>query len=397
MSRAGEGACVKLIVSPEPAAWLAPLLDSLGGDDVTVIAPWSVPGHAPDFLPARLRTAWNRRSLDVRSRIGIPGWGVVESLWRRVGSTGPLMSKLALRQALDALVSLWIPKSVTHVFAPSLCALRTFAKTNAEKVLLEDLPGLRQLHADLDVAHRALPSCAILHNFRAPDPAVIRQEQEAVLANRVLAQGHFARARLLRQGVAREKAGALPSPRIDAPFNFDPDARAVCFAGTTAVRAGLEVALAAIDQVPGITIYARRAEGSFGPSLAHPRLRLLSGPQNFVAPVLPERSRGAVWLSHAPLDFARGERGGQVSQQHAEHPVPTVRGVLAPAWVECRSPEVEAAARAEIPLLATRRALGWVEPSRLVTEINPGNVQAIIRWLRSLQKNIPPRRDASAS
>lgn len=319
MPRAGGGAGVKLVIAPEPSPWVAPLLESMERGEVVLIAPWAgdpIAGVRP---------------------IALPGWRALRSLGRRagalVGQGADLALGLRLRQAIDELVSRLVPRGVELVIAPSLGAKQTFTRTQgAEHVLVMDLPVLRQLHADLDEAADLLPGSAFLENYRAPRALVVRQEEELVLASRVLVTSRFARHRLRARGVAEGRLGALPMPSRTLPLTPDEESPNVLLAGTTASRHGLETALEAIEQTTGLVLWARRGPGSNAASLQHPRLRLVEG---------------------AP---------------------PAVRCVVAPAWVESHAPEAEAAVRAGVPLLATERALGWSEQTRTVSLMTPGDV-----------------------
>ncbi|MCA2981601.1 MAG: hypothetical protein INH41_19050 [Myxococcaceae bacterium] len=333
---------MKLVLAPEPAAWLAPLLDSLDRRDCLVVAPWALPGGC---------SAQQRQVLRGVRRVAVPGWGLSRGVLRRAavawGGGADLRLTLELRQALDGLVARWLPRGLTHVFAPSLTALRTFAAApEAECLSLQDLPALRQLHRDLDDASDALPAASFLRNFRAPLDVVARQEQEHVLARRVLVGGHYAR-RLVTRRLPRERVGALPALPPALRLDSSPDSRFVLLAGTTASRHGLEVALAAVEQTTGLTLLARRGPGSLERSLTHPRLRLVEG-------------AGAL---------------------------PPLRAVVAPAWAEGCAVETAAAAHGGVPLLATDRARGWCE----ATLVPPGDARALARALSSaLARRVTP-------
>ncbi|MDP1916041.1 MAG: hypothetical protein Q8L14_07340 [Myxococcales bacterium] len=304
---------MRLVIAPEPAAWVEPLIESLPRGETIVIAPWRESPRA---------------------------WRVARGLSRRtaaaVGSGADLALSLELRRAFDAIVSTKTFGHVTHVFAPSLSALRVFAKArHVERVLLLDLPLLRYLHADLDAAALAVPTAPFLQNYRAKASFVVRQEEELVLASRVLVTSRLTRQRLRKRGVASERLGVLPMPARPGQVQYEPTSPHVLLAGTTASRFGLEIALAAIDQLPGIVLCARRGPGSSESMLRHPRLRLF------------------------------------------EHEPPAVRAVIAPAWVESFAAETGAAAAASIPVVATDRALGWLEQHRKVTVMGCGDVDGL--------------------
>src|SRR5690606_39884464 len=96
--------------------------------------------------------AWIGRRTDRRLRA---------MFWRRAAVDRVAAAVLSRRRDLRA------------VIAPSGAAERTFAAAaaaGARRILLEDLPGLRQLHRDLDRAAAAHPQCRFLRRFRAaPD------------------------------------------------------------------------------------------------------------------------------------------------------------------------------------------------------------------------------------
>ncbi len=319
---------MKLIIAPEPAPWLRPLLDTLSGEEVLVIAPWAVPGALASLFP--------RNALASVRHVALPGWFAARALAQRaavaLGSGADLAFTLHARVALDALVAAWVPKQVTQVFAPSLAAQRTFAKTRAEGVLLQDLPSFRALHAGLDAAAEQLPFATFLKNYRAPRHLLVRQEAEHVLARRVLVTSRFARKALRKRGVASERLGVLPLPSRAVPLTFDPRSRDVLLAGTSASRHGLEVALAAIAQTDDLVLWARRGPGY----REHPRLRSYEGPP------------------------------------------PPIRAVVAPAWVETFARETEAAARGGVPLIGTDRALGWLEGAAIM---EPGDSERLGAFL----------------
>jgi hypothetical protein len=304
---------VKLVIAPEPAAWVEPLLESLPRAETVLIAPWR---QAPQ--------AWRvARGLSRRTAVAL-------------GSGADLALTLELRRALDALVAARRMTHVTCVFAPSLSALKVFAKArHAERVLLVDLPLLRHLHADLDAAAHAVPTAPFLQHYRAKASFVVRQEEELVLSTRVLVTSRLTRQRLRKLGVTSERLGMLPMPARPRQLRYEPTSPHVLLAGTTASRFGLELALAAVEQLPGVALCARRGPGSCASLLRHPRLRLF------------------------------------------EHEPPPVRAVIAPAWVESFAAETGAAAAAGLPVVATDRAMGWLEQQRNVTVIGCGEVEGL--------------------
>jgi hypothetical protein len=311
---------VKLVIAPEPATWLRPLLDTLAGEEVLVVAPWAV--------PSRLAALFPRHALGSVRHVSLPGGFAVRALARRaavaLGDGADLALTLHTRVALDALVAAWLPTGVTQIFAPSLAAQRTFSKSRAEGVLLQDLPLLRALHAGLDAAAEQLPAATFLQNYRAPRGLMVRQEAEHVLARRVLVTSRFARTTLRRRGVASERVGALPMPSRAVPLAYDEHSRHVL------------LALEAISRTDDLLLSARRGAGSQHALLSHPRLRLYEG---------------------AP---------------------PPVRAVVAPAWVEAFAPETERAAASGVPLLGTECALGWLEGASTMA---PGDTRRLFDFI----------------
>ncbi len=315
MSLAGHGAGVRLVIAPEPAAWLGPVLQA--GD--VVVAPWA----SAASLPAGVRL------------FQVPGWRWFRGAAARV--TEPLALKLSVRRAIDALVAKWVTPRVTEVIAPSLAAQRVFARLpNARKTLMADLPQLLALHDDLDSASKVLPHCGYLRHHRASQAALVQQVEESLLADEVMVRGHYARRALARAGVrVISKMQVTERPMA---LRHDPQSARVLLAGSTASRFGLEVALEAMASMPQRVLVARAAVGSEAASLRHPRLVVLG----------------------------------------ADEPVPPVSKVWAPAWVESTPAEVSAAVAAGIPTVATERAMGWLESGAMMRVMKPGAVQALL-------------------
>ncbi|MBL8924291.1 MAG: hypothetical protein JNJ54_35915 [Myxococcaceae bacterium] len=330
---------MKLVIAPEPAPWVAPLLESMNCADVALVAPWAS-GAIAGLRPLTL-----------------PGWRVLRAVGRRAGAVlgggADLALGLRIRQAVDEAVAALLPRTVRAVFAPSIGAHRVFARTpRAEHVLLMDLPVLRQLHADLDDAAEVLPRATFLENYRAPRALLVRQEEELVLASRVLVTSRYARQRLRSRGVPPARLGVLSMPARALQLTPAPASPNVLLAGTTASRCGLELALEAIEQTRELVLWARRGPGSSAAALRHPRLRLVEG---------------------AP---------------------PPVRCVVAPSWVEAHAPEAAAAVAVGVPLLATERALGFAEQGRAVTLMRPGDVARLRDFLET---SGPPHRGTGSS
>ena len=148
------------IIAPEPAAWLSSVVEAARAlGPVWLFAPFAVPVPPPSFLPARLQAPWRRRHLAFDARLRtVPGWLAAEAglrRWAGARADRLIRGRMLSRAAVDALAARLLPEGVTAVVAPSFSARRTFAEAarrGARRLLVEDLPALRQLHADLDGA-----------------------------------------------------------------------------------------------------------------------------------------------------------------------------------------------------------------------------------------------------
>jgi hypothetical protein len=257
----------------------------------------------------------------------IPLWNLARSAANRLAE--PLAVKLAIRKTIDLVLSKIVPKTVAHIFATSLTAQRTFSRASwAKKTLISDLPQLKQLHLDLDLARSLLPHCRYLHHHRAASSDLIQQAEEYVLADTVLVRSHFAQT--IVQRCTSTPIQAMPSAPSPKALLFEAQGP-VLLAGNAASRNGLEMALAGIERRKGFLL-ARPAAGSELSSLRHPQLKLL-----------------------------------QVHQA-----IPPVAAVWAPAWTESTPIEVPQALAANIPVVASNRALGWIQESQRLKVIQPG-------------------------
>lgn len=351
------------IVAPEPAPWLVPVIEmALQAGPVRVLAPWAVRAGAPGWLPGRLRNFWQRRRLTVEgldAPVTLPGWALGEGALRawagaRVDRT--LAARFALRAAVDWLSARWLSargQGVRVVIAPSCAAQHTFAaaaRQGAAGFLLEDLPDVRGLHADLDAAARVHPDCVFLRRYRASRAVIVRQEAERALASALIVRGQHAQRERVRLGFASARILALEpdmgvstAMRAARPVDAGASERVragtarVLLAGLAAARHGTVEALAAVRARPGLTLLVRPGEGMEPPDLlAHPQVAVVSE------------------------DERRQLRGVDV--------------VLAPAWCEAYLDEVALAERAGIPVVATLRGAGWVTS---VAAITPGDVGAL--------------------
>ncbi|WP_224244144.1 hypothetical protein [Hyalangium gracile] len=351
---------MNLVLAPEPAPWLHQLPSLLkserGGE---VVAPWALPSlplRVP--APARLRTAWKRRTLPVPEGFrvwGLPGWAAVEAGMRLAApsTAATFRARFALRRRVAQAVATLLPRSVETVLAPSLCAREVFAlarSRGARCVLVEDLPTLRALHADLDEAASRHPEEAFLRNHRASAEDVARQEAERVLADELWVRGEFCRERLMAAGHAPELIRELPPLQEDAGTTRPPPRgslephtlQVALLAGPALARGGLREALAAIEARPQWSLWVRPAEGTDPKHLHHPRVRRVTA------------------------EVQRTLHGVDV--------------VLAPSWCESHPPELARAVARGIPVIATDRSSGFL-PCRTVPR---GNVPALVAELDAL-------------
>jgi hypothetical protein len=219
-------------------------------------------------------------------------------------------------------------------------------------VLVEDLPSLRALHADLDEAFGHHPHEGFLNNHRAPAEDVARQEAERLLADELWIRGEFVREQLLGAGHDLDRLRELPQAvPHEAPL---PEAsgghheasrhahRVALLAGPALARGGLREALAALEARPEWSLWVRPAEGTDAARLEHPRVRRVTA--------------------------------------EAQRTLAGVDVVLAPAWCEAHPPELARAVARGIPVIATDRAAGFL-PCRTVPR---GNVPALVAELDAL-------------
>jgi hypothetical protein len=317
-------ACAVLVL-PEPSAWLSRAADDYDydGADVVVFAPWAVSERFVARLPARLRARFGHRAL--ANARAVPGWSVLDAAlrgWAGSAAHRLIQARLARRRAVDYLAARWIRtlgSAVDAVIAPTLGSHRAFAAApiSARRILVEDVPLLRELHRDLDRAAAVHPTCAFLRRFRAPDAAIVRQETELALADEVYVRSRYG------ADLHRARGRASTSLR---PLRLTGTARVaaiaerpvVQLAGLAAARTGAVEALALLEALPDIALMARTGDGTEPAALIHHARRIEPGSAT-----------------------------------------PDV--VIAPAWCESVAPEVEAAAAAGIDVIATRAGAGWLD------------------------------------
>jgi len=253
-----------------------------------------------------------------------------------------MSTRFAERGLVDALAARWLPRQARAVYAPSGAAQCVFAVAKSrgiETILVHDLPCMRQLHDDLDVASRFHPTATFLRRFRASRADLVRQEAEEVLADRVLVRGVYAEGLLRSRGVCAERlvepAGADRAPA--AHRSGSAGRRTLLLGGLAVARAGTHELLAAIEGRPEVTLLVRAGEGTEPKNLlSHPRVRVATRDEH-------EQLAG-------------------------------VDVVVAPAWCETYPVEVGLAHARGIPVVATVRAAGFIPPTHVV---EPGDAQGL--------------------
>lgn len=348
---------MKLVLAPEPAPWLRQVSLLLGpGSRGEVFAPWALPSPPERWnpMPSRLRSAWTRRTLPVPEGFrvwGLPGWQAVEAGMRWVGRSAAagFRARFALRRTVAQAVAPLLPASVETVLAPSLCAREIFAmarRRGARCILIEDLPSLRELHADLDEAALRHPEESFLRNHRAAAEDVARQEAERLLADEIWVRGGFLRERLKAAGHEPERIRELhplvepmtPVRSPDAPAH-----RVALLAGPALARGGLREAQAVLDARPEWSLWVRPTEGTNLRHLDHPRVKRVTA------------------------EVQRTLQG--------------VDAVLALSWCESYPMELALAVARGLPAIATDRASGFL-PCHTVPR---GDVPAVLAALDALR------------
>lgn len=329
------------IVAPEPVDWLAPLCDELAssGQAIRVFAPWAVRGRAPGFFPAAIARFWERRVL-AQAAYAQPAWLVGDALLRAWSGTNVervMRARVWRRRAADRLAARWLPDDAVLVIAPALGARQTLARAQSRgqrTALVEDLPSLRELHADLDLAAARWPDCRFLRRFRAPADWVAEQEAERVLADVLLVRSAFAER--LRRGHHPRVVGLRPRAEVGVRVAIQSPPRTVLLAGTAAARHGSNEILAALEKRSDVTLLVHPGEGMEPTDLLQ-RSKIR-------AATLAERS------TLAGVDC-----------------------VVAPALCESHLPQLARAAALGVPIVATDRAAGFVD----ATLVPVGDIAAL--------------------
>lgn len=324
-----------MIVAPEVAPWV----DMMRAPDEQVYAPWAWPVGLGRWLPGRAGAFVERRA---RPDQGLPSPLVAIEptlrLWARRRVDRLLAGRFFQRMVVDRAASTR-QLSGGRVVAPSLGAQAIFARARREglkTVLIEDLPDLRTLQADLDRAAARHPECRFLRRYRAPAELVARQERERVLADEIWVTSTFAEELRLAGGMRADSIHRLQRSTDERPpIGYAPGSSLVLLAGLAAARNGTVEALAALDELPGVTLLVRAGEGMEPADLLErPQVRVYAGED--------------------------------------------VAAVVAPAWCETHPSEVARAIAGGVPVVATTRAAGFHENTCI---IDPGDVNALIAGL----------------
>ena len=271
---------MNVIVDPERAAWVEPLLASVG--------------------PSRVSSP---RALHAAA-------GIASRAWARGSADRVLELRFARRRFASELAARALPRDATAVYAPSGAAERVFAvarRRGIKTVLVHDLPSLRELHADLDAAARRFPDCRFLRRFRASRREIVRQETERALADEILVRGEHARALLVARGIEASRINRLPEHRVSSsPRAETPRSPLIVLAGFAAARSGANEALAVLDEIDDATLLVRAGEGTEPARLLrHPRVRAWNGDLRHVTAVI-----APAWCESYPIENARASAQG---------------------------------------------------------------------------------------
>jgi hypothetical protein len=332
-----------VLVAAEPELSRHSVEEALGLRVDRVLAPWKLPAATPAVGPLARFVRLRRGEPAAR---GLPGYPLVELCargWARGQTPRILSSRLALRRAL----SLWAARALGSlgsrdtVIAPTLVARRVFAAApSARKVLWQDLPCMRRLHRDLDAQAERYPESRYLRRYRAPEWAVVDQEVEWELADRIAVRGRYARDVLLEAGLPAHRLARIGSAatiptlprRAGAPGEVH-----LIVAGIAGARHCTNELLAALDERPWLHLHLRGGEGAEPAELlSHPR-----------AVALTEKS----W-----------ERASALA---------------ALSCCEAYFPEVRRAAACGLAIIATEPACAWLEKSELAAVVNAGSIASL--------------------
>lgn len=323
-----------VLLMPEPSSWARTSVDRESPEELSILAPWALPAHASRLSPPSLRRFTSLRAGD--HRWPAPVFTALE-VAARIYSQGHRTRLFQTRFALRRAASLWAQgreeiQSASRVYAASLSARRLFARNeDAEKILLLDLPLLRIMHDDLDRAAHEHADCGFLRHYRAPDWAIIEQETEIAMADRIIVRGRFAREALGRYGVERESVHISPMAfeHVEGRRRRKDGELRVLLAGLAAARHGAAEVLSILEGRPWLRVVVRDGEGAEPPAL----------------------------LEHPQVI------------RSADASCSDVDAVIAPCLCEAYLPEVHSAAAAGVPVIATTRGAGAVPRDDLTIEL----------------------------
>lgn len=259
---------------------------------------------------------------------------LLQRAWMRAaGSSAPrrIQGRLLWRLAVGAWAAERLPRGCTQVYAPSFAARRVFSQAQQqgiERHLLEDLPDLRRLGVELDQASAAHPQATLLRRHRARGADLATQQAERELADHIFVPSADRR-------IPGKACAPLPTrlQRMDAKRErLASEAPRVLLSGVPVARSGTYEALEALEALPHLTLLIRPSEAMEPAALLrHPRVALAS----------PEELR-----------------------------LEGVDAVIAPAWVQSGHPLLARARSQGLPVVATRRAAGWLSlaPDRLLAQ-----------------------------
>jgi hypothetical protein len=303
------------VVAPEPPTWLDDVLED---DDVAV--------RVFPLWPAIRRAA---------------------SVWASGRDDRTIATRFTLGAQLDRLAAQWLSPDAEVVYAPSFCARRTFAEARKRRGprvvchLVEDVPDLRQLNADLDIAAAAHPDAPSLRRYRATPRQIAAQESERESADVVHVRSRFVQDLQLRADLASGHVRTFGDPPVVAPRrHVDTNAPTILLAGSATARAGTYEAVHALDALSSATLLVKVGDAlEPGDLLAHPRVRA--------------------------IDAVGG-------------PFERIDAVIAPSWTEVHLPELPHAAFRGIPIVATSRAAGVIDLDQAGASVEPGDADGLV-------------------
>lgn len=265
-----------LLVVPEPADWVTPVLAALEGRvDTRVYAPWVLPRPITRF-GAGLGFVRRREGQHLPGARNNPWFTAGELMARAIarGRTAPtLANRVRQRGLVDRLVALRLARAPAPalVIAPSFAARHTFAaarRRGSTCLLLEDMPDFDSLVDGLDALSGQHPEAAFLRNHRPRALDHAQQRAERWQADAIAVRGR----------VAWHRIGASKT-RVLLPRTSRPEAtergEVILFAGPPLARAGSLALPGLLDALPSRTIRVQPGPCSEPASLLrHPRVEV---------------------------------------------------------------------------------------------------------------------------